>query len=214
MDSDFNEVDTEDMDEGEYTDKSKGENTETVFEKRRKTYKNRVSGEKYTGYKRTPLNVITHDQNRDARAIKCRCPHNSLPKRKTKSSFMCAQIKDEDRKHIFDNFWKKLKTWPEKKAYVKGLVTSRDIRRRRKQVTGKRIKSEGHDLFLPTGTGDKVRVCRTFFLNTIDLGRDTFMRWVKRDTHTSSPTSSGNEDQETATTTVRDMHTVKIKLKK
>lgn len=92
------------MDEGDYTENSDGENTKTVLAKRRKTSQKRASGDRYIGYKRTPLNVITHEQVRDARAIKDRCSHDSLPKKTTKSSFMCVKITDEDRKNIFANF--------------------------------------------------------------------------------------------------------------
>lgn len=177
---------------------SAGERKKNYCGKKKKTLQIRIRGVSYIGYKRTSLKVITHGQIRDARSIKGRCSHNSLPKKKTNSSFMCTQITDEDRKNIFDNFWKNHKTWHEKKAYIKGLVATRDIKRRRKEVTGKHFKSEGHDLFLPTGTGQKVKVCRFFFLNTIDLGRDTFMRWVKRDKRSSSPSVSEN-GEETAT---------------
>ena len=80
---------------------------------------------------------------------------------------------------MFDFFWK-LSSWDARKSFLRGIVASRNILRRRKgnmDLTSK--KKEGHDCYISVETGEKVMVCRQMFLNTLDLGRDTFQRWCK-----------------------------------
>lgn len=69
-----------------------------------------------------------------------------------------------------------------KKTFVQGLVSQRSSRKTRKRdnsiISRKQV---SFDIFVPKSDcqNTKVKVCRLFFLNTLDLGRDTFLRWVK-----------------------------------
>ncbi|KAK4884130.1 hypothetical protein RN001_000401 [Aquatica leii] len=95
--------------------------------------------------------------------------------RHIQKTFRCNKISDCERKKMFEEFWK-FNTWGGK-AFVKGLVITRAIKRRRKQTNNNSKKKTSLDIYLPSYKGLKVRVCRTFFLNTLNLGRDTFNRW-------------------------------------
>ncbi|CAG9828328.1 unnamed protein product [Diabrotica balteata] len=137
-----------------------------ISKKRLKAKKRRVSGLSYTGYK----------------------------KKKSDRSFLCNLISENERKSAFKTFWN-FSTWSEKKAFVKGLVSTRHIRRRRKKTenNAKELKKNvGHDIFLPRSNGEKVKVCRLFFINTLNLGEDTFRRWVRR----SEVDTAASEDSE------------------
>ncbi|KAF2904956.1 hypothetical protein ILUMI_01219, partial [Ignelater luminosus] len=71
---------------------------------------------------------------------------------------------------------------------------TRKIRRRRKKLKQKQSKkNKGHDIFLPRRDGDKLRVCRLFFINTRSLREDTFKRWVKGDKEDGFTSSDGSE---------------------
>lgn len=165
--------------------------------------KNRILGRDYMGYKKI-RNGIIQDVLKESRKMGNRCGHNSI-KKKSDRTFLCRLISENDRENLFNYFWN-LPTWPEKKMYIKGLVSTRNIRKRRSRIVSTKSKNknvlkeqsgddtegeveqqkgpkkmEGHDIFLPKEDGEKVRVCRIFFLNTFCLGEDTFKRWVKRE---------------------------------
>lgn len=114
-------------------------------------------------------------------------------------SSLCALVSQEEREKLHSQFWN-LKTWPEKKAFVKNACVRREIRRRRKdQVSLK--KRSGHDIFFNKSDGQytKVRVCRLFFLNTLCLGEDSFRRWTKEvecveDPHKENSPARSTED--------------------
>lgn len=90
---------------------------------------------------------------------------------------MCALIDEHQRAKLYKYFWSL--TWPEKREHVKGLVATRKVRKRRgekKKITinaqgsnKKKGKQCGHDIYLAKEDGEKVRVCRMFFLSTLNL---------------------------------------------
>lgn len=96
---------------------------------------------------------------------------------------MCASLTDKDRMELFKRFWK-LETWNEKKLFVRNLVITRPIRRRRKETkdsTKTFKKSEGHDYFLTTCNGPKLKVCHKMFMGSLNLGEDCLKRWIKEE---------------------------------
>lgn len=146
--------------------------------KRKVTQEHRLHGEQYIGYKRTPDGKVFHQSQKPARSVKPRC-HHTTPKKITERSFQCACISEESRKAEFQKFWE-LESWVAKKAYIKGLVSTKEPGRRRKD-SQKCVKLESHDCFLPKSNGEKVRVCQSFFLATLSIGADSFKRWVRDD---------------------------------
>lgn len=138
--------------------------------------KNRVAGTSYIGYKLVD-GKLTKKCVIDGREIKPRCKHSEKVQ-KTKNTFLCGLFSEEDRKRLFKQFWS-FKTWDEKKGYVRGLVQTREIVRRRKLKKNKILKKkESKNISLPLGT-EKRKVCRHFFLSTLCLGEDSFKRWTK-----------------------------------
>lgn len=123
--------------------------------------KNRLFGKEYIGYK---MVNGKHFQNvpKEKRTIKERCNH-LLINQKSSNSFMCGSFSDGDRKNAFKLFWK-MKTWEEKRGFIRGLVTNRPIMRRRKiNKSDKAKKIESRDIRLCLTNGQKLKVCRNFF---------------------------------------------------
>ncbi|KAK4880977.1 hypothetical protein RN001_004296 [Aquatica leii] len=65
------------------------------------------------------------------------------------------------------------------------------------QTNNNTEKKAGHDIYLPSNKSLKVRVCRTFFLNTLNFGRNTFNRWnfISNDLETIEEESSKTSNQ-------------------
>lgn len=141
---------------------------------------------------------------KDARQMRTRCKHKDLIP-KTKRTFLCNKFSDQDRSQLFADFWSS-PTWAEKKGYVRGSVCTRNVLRRRKTVTDDQEntkKNAGRDIYLGTANGERVRVCRTFFINTLGIGEDSFKRWTKNnegahhlscsDSETDNPEDQNND---------------------
>lgn len=139
----------------------------------------RVAGKPYLGYKKMSDKWIPCVEKPE-RILKSRCLHTNTTY-KSKNSFLCGLVSDDERKHIHEKFWG-LKTWAEKIAFIKTSAVRRCIRRRRKsQQTSLSKKQSGHDIYLNKSDANctRVRVCRQFFLNTICIGEDSFRRWTR-----------------------------------
>lgn len=132
--------------------------------KKRKINKElRVLGKKYGGHK--------------ARAIKDKnCEH--LAEKKRKRSYLCGAVDDDCRKNAFRYFWK-LPSWDEKKSYIKGLVENRKTYIRQRLTSKRSIQNNRYDCFLPSGDGQRVRVCKNFFVGTFGLSMNLFECWFK-----------------------------------
>ncbi|KAH9632643.1 hypothetical protein HF086_008470 [Spodoptera exigua] len=139
----------------------------------------RIAGKSYLGYKKL-ANKWTACVEKPERILKPRCSHTCLAP-KSKNSFLCALVSDEEREQIHKHFWK-LRTWPEKMAFIKALAVRRCIRRRRtSQQRSTSKKQSGHDIFINKldAKCTRVRVCKLFFLNTLCIGEDSFRRWTR-----------------------------------
>ena len=144
--------------------------------KRKLAHQQRQRGESYIGYSRANNGNVTHDKPKPARTIKPRCNHTK-PKKCNDQTFQCASVGDDTREKLFEQFWA-LPSWAAKAAYIKGSTNTRKPKRRRKE-SDVSWKQESHDCFLQNDEGANVRVCRSFFLATLCIGRDSFQRWVK-----------------------------------
>ncbi|KAF2883383.1 hypothetical protein ILUMI_22796 [Ignelater luminosus] len=163
-----------------------------ISKKRLKAKKRKVSGLAYTGYKKAQSGIVVQNCNKVARSLKQRCIYTSTVK-KSEKSFLCGLFSEEEREAVFKKFWN-FSSWLEKRAFVQGLVNTRKIRKRIKKLEQKQSKkNEGHDIFLPRRDGEKLRVCRLLFINTLSLGEDTFKRWVKTDKEDGFTSSDGSE---------------------
>lgn len=156
----------------------------------------RVQGLNYIGCKRKGNDITVVPKK--SRKMKKRCFHTNVHP-KTARTFLCGQFSEEDRTEAFKKFWK-IESWPEKKMFIKTLVTTRKVVRRRKIIRDnldvKKRKGAGHDIYFPKADGFKVRVCRNFFINTLGIGEDTFKRWTKRDFDKDEAESEEQEDED------------------
>lgn len=156
--------------------------------------KNRLAGKEYIGFKMVD-GKISQSVPIGKRVIKERCNH-SLINQKSSNSFMCGLFSDEDRKNAFKFFWK-ITTWQEKRGYVRGLVTNRQITRRRKINKSDKVKKiESRDIRLCLTNGQQLKVCRKMFLNTLSIGEDCFKRWTKKISIPNSNSSESEHDPE------------------
>lgn len=157
----------------------------SVTQKIKINKKRRILGKTYIGYKKAKNAKYVHDEKKPAKALGTRCAHE-MPKIRTKNSYLCKFITETDRHKMFSSFWA-LKTWPEKKVYVRSLVTTRRIRKRRNNMPiNDRKKKTGHYVFLVNSSGEKYRVCKNFFLNILCIGDNIFKRWSTPSTEESS----------------------------
>lgn len=126
--------------------------------------KKRLAGKEYIGFKMVD-GKISLSVPIGKRVIKNRCNH-SLVNQKISNSFLCGLFSDEDRNNAYKFFWK-IKTWQEKRGYVRGLVTNRPITRRRKINKSDKVrKIESRYIRLCLTNGQQLKVCRKMFLNT------------------------------------------------
>lgn len=135
----------------------------------------RLRFENYLGYRRLASGQIQQTIEREQRTMGERCNHEA-PKKRTSRSLLCSLITDLDRDTLY-KYFKDLESWEARKTYIKGLVVTRGPLRRRKNKQFPNRKSQSHDCYLPQKTGEKFLVCRTMFINTFAIGRDTFQRW-------------------------------------
>lgn len=151
----------------------------------------RVAGDPYMGSK-VENGKCVQSCPKPGRYLKDCCVHNNKKNKLGSKGFFCGMFTEVDRKIIFRKFWK-LGSWKEKKAYINGLVITRAIVRRRKSTKinndTSAKKNYARDIYLSLSDGQKYKVCRTFFLNTLCIGEDTFKRWTKHDIETSSKSS-------------------------
>lgn len=88
----------------------------------------------------------------------------------------CAQFTETDRQEIFKNFWQL--EWGEKRGHIGSLVDVIPIKRSRAK-TDKSTRGDTHVYWLKLN-GERIRVCREMFLNTLGLARKQVNNWIKK----------------------------------
>lgn len=112
----------------------------------------------------------TYSKNLSTVKERCSCKRNITMK--------CAQITDDERHQIFTEFWKM--DWKGKKVYVKNLVEITKISRpRNRKIDCESRRSRTLQYFLRV-EDKNIRVCKTFFLNTLNIGRQAVFNWMKK----------------------------------
>lgn len=137
----------------------------------------RVHGKKYEGLKRKDNSYVVVERE-ERKLLPGTCSHK-VGKKSSGRSFRCNMFDEKQRKDIHDKVWA-LDTWAEKKSYINGLVSFRQILRRRPGTNVEMpIKHNGYDCYLPGKDGMKLRVCRNYFLATTGLKKDLLNDWIK-----------------------------------
>lgn len=115
-----------------------------------------------------------YDAEKEPKCMKNRCNCSNQ-----KGVIKCATVTDDDRKKIFDEFWKKY-TWGEKKIFVNDTVQSLQPKRQRDRKEAglsRRTQSLIYNLKIDD---QYVRVCKTMYLNTLGIGRMTILIWKEK----------------------------------
>lgn len=107
----------------------------------------------------------SYDIERTHREMKRRC----ACKGRDKSLLKCAVLSEEDRKTIFQHFWKL--TWGEKKIYIDNAVKNSPINRQRDRKDPEHSRRAQTFFYYLRVNEQAIRVCRTMFLNTLSIGR-------------------------------------------
>ena len=139
-----------------------------------KNKKRRECGKSYLG-RRKESGSWNYNNKKEARAMKSRC---NCAQGKSTSTMKCPLITDLQRQEIFTNFWKM--DWNQKKIYINTLVNTTQsyrIHNRTNRTVSRRTRSLQYHLKFNNET---VRVCRTFFINTLNIGRRSVLSWVKK----------------------------------
>ncbi|KAK5648005.1 hypothetical protein RI129_002897 [Pyrocoelia pectoralis] len=132
---------------------------------------NREKGLKYHG--KTKLNgrwMYNNEKNEREIKPRCKCTAN-------KKSNKCSLFTEEVRIAIFKKFW--TMSWSEKKVYV-SLLCERNstvrARNRKQEDVSRRACSFTYYL---RREEERLRVCKTFFLNTLSIGEWSVHQWKK-----------------------------------
>lgn len=177
------------IEDDEPTRKRSKKNNKSTW-KKTKVMELRENGKAYKGKKKDG-DTWVYDKEKDERSLKPRC-HCKISVQKPK--FKCLDITDEQRNKIFSKFWRNM-SWKEKKVYVKTLTVVKPIQRKRSEKeTSKR--RNAFELYLEVDS-IKYRVCRTMFLNTLDIGEWSLHNWTKLNDESNKRENSQDQDKET-----------------
>lgn len=133
---------------------------------------NREKGKQYVG-KRKENGKWRYDILKEPKTIKqaCYCKLSASKK----SALKCRMLHQMERENIFIEFWQY--TWAEKKLFVRNHVTVHPTIRKRgsKDVSRRSYTNQFH-----LGK-ERLRVCKTMFLNTIGTQEWVIKKWAKID---------------------------------
>lgn len=134
----------------------------------------RMKGEQYSGLKKDASGRYKQTNPRKPREMGPNCKSKRCEKSKKRQ---CASFSEEDRIQIFSAFWKKM-DWAQRKVYASALIDHKDIAQ--KTVAGNSRRSSSFEYHLKTAAGERKRVCKKMYLNTLALVDMTVNDWVKK----------------------------------
>ena len=95
---------------------------------------------------------------------------------KKASNRFCDSLLEDDRKEIFQKFWKM--DWEQKRLYIINMVSyGEKARFYTTSSTSRRLNTVQYFLKIPSG---RYQVCKTTFLNTLGLNEKMVMHWVNK----------------------------------
>lgn len=148
----------------------------------------RMKGENYLGYRRdrkAKINEtfkVKQDVFKPARSMKPPCTSAFCKKSKLRS---CDNINEEQRKHLFENFWQNM-NWEQRRSFITSHVNKIPKKMTKNPESSKRTDSRTYVL-----TIDNVRhqVCKKMFLATLGI-KDWFIRYWLTKTDCAMPPDS------------------------
>ncbi|CAF4857457.1 unnamed protein product [Pieris macdunnoughi] len=132
--------------------------------------KNREKGKEYCGKKKVD-GEWKKNIKKPKKVLKPRCSC----KERGNSVIQCHSISEDDRKILFDKFWKL--TWDEKRVYVDNLVKIVHTNRQRDRKDPQKSKRVNTFIYHLKKGEDMIRVCKTLFLNTLSIGKSCIWGW-------------------------------------
>ena len=148
-----------------------------ISTKRLTARENRLFGKSYDGFVKNKDNHVTHTKEKYERNISPRCKHNIS----NISSYHCSEFSDDLRQERFNEFWQ-VPNWTAKQFYVRGLVSVKGAvqRRQGKHAAHNSRRMVSKACYLANSQGEKIMVCRDFFLSTLALGHNQFQAWTSQ----------------------------------
>ncbi|KAG8178363.1 hypothetical protein JTE90_027232 [Oedothorax gibbosus] len=140
--------------------------------KKMEAKRRRLCGESYVGYRRDGNRKIVQDQPRRQKKLGPACTSWVCSQSSVRK---CDSITKEQRTVIFQNFWKTM-DWAQRKQFVLNMVGRIPVKRRTKaDAVSKRDFTLNYHLCV---NGEKMQVCQTMFLQTLDIKKWTVRYWV------------------------------------
>ncbi|XP_056142971.1 uncharacterized protein LOC130118550 [Lampris incognitus] len=138
----------------------------------------RMEGKQYNSKRKKDGATVT----KEPRTMGQRYMSNACKKA---SNRFCADISEEVRKGLFDEFWQGM-NWMQRKVYVAGLVDRDPVERTRAPWTqSRRSVSLRYHLIV---NSDRKQVCKKMFLSTLGIGEWSVLNWAQNATaHNTEP---------------------------
>ncbi|XP_060808417.1 uncharacterized protein LOC132903662 [Amyelois transitella] len=132
----------------------------------------REKGQPYLGKKKVD-DKWRFVQIKNERKFKDRCNCKLSSRGNTK--LQCKEIPEEERQKCFKDFWNM--TWKEKKVFIKMLSVCKQKQRNRSAGTSSR-RENSVELYLSDSKGNRYRVCKRMFLNSLSVGEWVIKKWI------------------------------------
>ncbi|XP_075989946.1 ubiquitin-like activating enzyme 4 isoform X1 [Anticarsia gemmatalis] len=155
-------------------EKKRAENRQKS-EKRKQEKVKRMTGQSYFGFRsetKGKKTLYIQDVLKAERKIGPICKSDICVKNTKR---YCTKFIENDRLKIFQDFWKL--DWSEKKIYVRNLINTVPVKRRRNTnlINSRKVDSKKYFLYL---NGNRVEVCRVTFLNTLGIKEAMVRSWL------------------------------------
>ncbi|CAH0602430.1 unnamed protein product [Chrysodeixis includens] len=155
-------------------DKKKQDNLKS--ERRRQEKEKRRKGQSYYGFriqKEGERTTYIQDVLKQERMLGPPCKSEYCAKSTLRA---CKKLTEEDRRSIFSHFWDL--QWVEKKKFVRSLIDSCPIKRRRASHVGKISRKGDSKSYHLIFNNERILVCRVMFLNTLGIKEAMVRCWL------------------------------------
>lgn len=137
----------------------------------------KAKGEDYLGKKKEG-DKWNYEVARPKRELKMRCNCKISKKNSKRRTLKCTEFTEEDRKQIFSKFWELSDA--EKKIYINMLTIAETIKRPRDRKEDGSSRRQLSLIYCLKKKEEKLRVCKTMFLNTLSVGEWSVASWKKK----------------------------------
>ncbi|KAK5643905.1 hypothetical protein RI129_007750 [Pyrocoelia pectoralis] len=136
---------------------------------RNKNKRLRMQGKAYLGFTKNKGEKIKQNMPRKERNFKKTCGSKQCKNCKVR---YCREFTEDCRKEIFNKFWSM--DWNQRKVFVASHVFKTPTYRKTKEHS----RRAGTYAYYLNDGHENLQVCRTMFINTLDIGYKTIQYWV------------------------------------